>query len=275
MIKKDIFLSYKDFCKSNKINKKFKTAIITGGLGRIGSVFTSCLLNNGCKVVCMSRSNKNYKLFKKELPNKLKQFLIWQELDLSKTDTLSESLGIVIKKIKNVDIFVNSASMGYRGENFLYDKTSLENEFNELIAGSILLTEEVLKYMRKKKKGLIINVSSLWAIVVPNFKTYLDLDVAPSALSTIAKSGMAQYIRYIASREAKYSIRANNLHPGFFPRKGPIERLDYVESIINKVPLNRLGKLDDLISAVEFLVSEKSSYYTGQSVIVDGGYTIW
>ena len=60
MIKKDIFLSYKDFCKSNKINKKFKTAIITGGFGRIGSVFTSCLLSKGCKVVCMSRTNKNY-----------------------------------------------------------------------------------------------------------------------------------------------------------------------------------------------------------------------
>ena len=274
MRKKDNFLSYSDFCKSNKIKNINKTAIITGGLGRIGSVFTSSLLNRGFKVICMSRHDVNYNLYKKKLPTKIKKLLSWQQIDLTKTDTIPDKVHLVMKKIKKIDILINCASSGNRGENFQYNKKNLEKEFDSLIAGDILITENILKYMRKRKKGLIINVSSLWGIVAPNFKTYLDLDIGPSALTALAKAGITNYTKYIASRDAKYLIRANNLHPGFFPRKGPVERKDYIKSICEKIPLNRIGKLNDLISAVEFLTSENSNYITGQSIVVDGGYTI-
>ena len=78
----------------------------------------------------------------------------------------------------------------------------------------------------------------------------------------------------MASREAKFNITINLLIPGFFPRKGKVENKKYINSINSNIPIGRIGKLEDLVNAVEFLLSNGNSYFTGQSIIVDGGYTI-
>ena len=84
-----------------------------------------------------------------------------------------------------------------------------------------------------------------------------------------------QFSSYLASREAKFGVRANTLIPGFFPRKGPVERLDYMDQLHSKTPLRRIGQLEDLIAPVAFLLTGGSGFYTGQTLIVDGGYSIW
>ena len=103
----------------------------------------------------------------------------------------------------------------------------------------------------------------------------LDLDIGPTAVLSCGKAAIMQFSSYLASREAKYGIRANTLIPGFFPRKGPVERLDYMDQIHSKTPLRRIGKLEDFVAPVAFLLSGGSGFYTGQSLIVDGGYSIW
>ena len=62
--------------------------------------------------------------------------------------------------------------------------------------------------------------------------------------------------------------------PGWFPRKGKVERKDYIKRIKDNIPLNRIGNLNDLISSIEFLISKESSYITGHELIVDGGYSL-
>ena len=83
-----------------------------------------------------------------------------------------------------------------------------------------------------------------------------------------------QYTKYLSSRETENNITTNNLVPGWFPRKGKVERKDYIKSINSHIPLNRIGKLDDLKSAISFLLSDKNKYFTGQNVVVDGGFSI-
>tara|TARA_B100000029_G_C17348671_1_gene877997 strand:- start:553 stop:942 length:390 start_codon:yes stop_codon:yes gene_type:complete len=129
--------------------------------------------------------------------------------------------------------------------------------------------------MRKKRLGKIINTGSLWGSHAAKFKTYSNLDIGPSPIIASGKAAIMQYTKHLASREAEYNIVVNALIPGWFPRKGPVENKKYINSIKSNIPLNRIGKLEDLITAVEFLLSEKSNYMTGQFVIVDGGYSIW
>ena len=276
--KKDLYLNYNKFINFKKkfsAKKNRKNAIVVGGSGRIGSVFMGDLLTKGYQVICLSRSNKKFKKYKKELPKNLQSKLVWSQIDVSDTPKIKIKAKKIINKIKKIDILVNCASSGNRGKNFEYNDKSIINEFNRVLGGTILFTEEILKNMRKYKNGIVINVCSLWGKVAPNFNTYLKMDIGPSALISSGNSGLIQYTKHLAVRESKFNIRVNNLIPGFFPRKGPVENKNYINSINNKLPLSRIGKLSDLITPVDFLTSEGSTYFSGHSLIIDGGYSIW
>ena len=273
----DKYLSYKSLLTYKKKNqfKRNSIAIVTGGVGRIGSIFTGQLLSNGSKVICLSRNIDNYISYKKTLPNKLKKNLFWYEVDFNYPDKVIEILKNIKKKFKKVDVLVNNICDGKRGKFLEYNVSSLNKEFWGTFGSSMLLTEKVLPMMRKNKYGKIINIGSVWGIQAPKFKTYLNLDNGPSPIISSSKGAITQYTKHLASREAENNITINLLIPGFFPRKGKVENKKYVKSINSNIPLKRIGKLEDLVNAIEFLLSNGNSYFTGQSIIVDGGYTIW
>ena len=122
----DKFLSYKNFIKDKKkfISKKRKFAVITGGCGRIGSVFVSHLLYNGYKVICLSKTNKKYTDYKKTLPTNLKKNLIWQPLDLISPKTVDNAVKFIFKNFPTVDVLINNAAESNRGKNFKYSNRS-------------------------------------------------------------------------------------------------------------------------------------------------------
>ncbi len=161
-----------------------------------------------------------------------------------------------------------------RGQNFNYSKDSFYDEVKGVFGSSVLLTESLLPSIRKNS-GIIVNVGSIWGLVSPDFRTYLNLNNAPTVGVSIGKAGLMQYTKFLASRESKYGIRVNNLIPGFFPRPGKVIRKDYIDEIKKRTMLNKIGKLEYLVPAIEFLLSEKNIYYTSQNLIVDGGYTSW
>lgn len=273
-MKLDPYLDFKDLLKiNNKIAPKRKTAIITGGSGRIGSIFSSYLVLNDCEVIILSRNEKKFNLFKNSLPAKYREKLRWEFFDLEKAS--KNSVYKLIKNFKQVDILINNAASHLRGKNVNYDELILGNEFFGLVGSSVLITETVLKIMRKKKEGKIINIGSIWGHSSPKFSTYLEMDIAPSLMTSVCKSGIEHFTKYLAVREAKYNITVNCLSPGWFPRRGKKSRKDYIKMIARDVPLNRIGILNDLIPAVIFLLSNNNKYFTGQVIRVDGGHSIW
>ena len=271
----DKYLNYKSIEKYKKKSKKKRKLIslVTGGFGRIGSVFTGNLLYENNIVIVLSRSDNNFKDFKKKLSPNLKKNLYWYKLDFNQPKNITKVVIKIIKKFKRIDILVNNTCDGMRGKFLKYDTKLLQKEFWGAFGSTMLLTEKILPLMRKKKFGKIVNVGSVWGMRAPKFKTYLNLDIGPSPVISSSKGALLQYTKHIASRESASNITANILIPGFFPRKGRVENKKYVNSIKSNIPLNRIGKLEDLICAVEFLLSLDNSYFTGQSVIVDGGYT--
>jgi NAD(P)-dependent dehydrogenase (short-subunit alcohol dehydrogenase family) len=264
---------------SKKIKEKnhchHKTAIITGGSGRIGSVFAKILLQNKTKVICLSRDQNKFEKFKKSLATKEKKNIFWYECNLEDLNKIDKIVKIIKKKFKKIDLLINNASSSYRGSDFKYDSNLITKEINNITTGTILLTEKVLPTLRKQKESKIINIGSLWGIRAPKFKTYLNMNNGPTPIIAIGKSGLMNYTKYLAERESKYKITVNNLVPGWFPRKGKKVNKSYIKSICNNIPLKRIGKLNDLISPIIFLLSNGSKYFNGQDLIVDGGYTIY
>lgn len=275
-MKLDPYIEFKSLVKNYKklSSPDGKTVLITGGSGRIGSVFSSVYLINNFKVIILSRDKKKFQKFKNSLPKKYMNKLYWYRLDLGQPNEIKQ----IIKKIHNkftIDHLVNCAANHLRGKFVNYTYENLTNEFFGLMGSTILITEEVLKKMRKQKKGNIINVSSIWGYSAPKFSTYLDMDIGPSLMTSVCKSGTNHFTKYLASRESKFNINVNSLSPGWFPRKGKKSRNDYMKSITKDIPMNRIGKLEDLVTAINFLISSGNKYFTGQTIKIDGGHSIW
>ena len=101
------------------------------------------------------------------------------------------------------------------------------------------------------------------------------MQIGPSVVTASGKSAIISFTKFLSTREAKYNISVNCLSPGWFPRKGPVENKRYIREINKNIPLGRIGKLEDLISPIAFLLSAGSKYYTGQNLVIDGGYSVW
>jgi NAD(P)-dependent dehydrogenase (short-subunit alcohol dehydrogenase family) len=266
--------SYSNFLslKMNKNNKK-KVAIITGAAGRIGSVFLNELIFRNYICICLSRNKKNLDELKKNIPKEKLNNIIWFKFDLMRPKNISTLIKILKKNFKRIDCLINCAMSSNRGKNFSYDYQSYLNEMNGVFGTTFLLTEKILPLIRKSKDGRIINVGSVWGTHAPRYDVYLEMDIGPTPIIASGKAAILQYTKFLASRESKFNLKSNCLIPGWFPRKGKKERKDYIRKITQNIPQKRIGKLEDLVSAVNFLLSEKNTYFNGQSLYVDGGYT--
>jgi len=257
-----------------KLSKPVKgIAIVTGGCGRIGSVFTSLFLYHGISVIVLSKNKKNFLNYSSTLKPNLKKKLSWKKIDLKDPRSIEK----IYNKIKNIDIkyLVNNAAENNRGEFYKYNYKVLNKELWGTFAGSMLLTEKVLNIMRKKKNGKIIFTGSLWGTRAPRSKIYKNLNNGPTAIVASGKAGIIQYSKFLSARESKFNIKINTLLPGWFPRKGKTENKSYINKIKETIPLNRIGRLEDLITAIDFLISNGSDYMTGQTITIDGGYSIY
>ena len=269
-------LSYLDYSKikkkENKVSPK-KIAVITGGSGRIGSVFLNELIFNNYICICLSREKKKKKELKKNIPKSKLKNIIWHKFNLNNPTSVTKVYQYLKKNYKTIDCMINCAMSSNRGKNYIYNYKNYLNEMNGVFGTTFLLTEKILPLIRKSKNGKIINVGSVWGTHAPRFEVYLDMDIGPTPIIASGKAAITQYTKFLASRESKYNIVSNCLIPGWFPRKGKIERRDYIKKIIQNIPQRRVGKLEDLINAINFLLSDENKYFNGQSLYVDGGYT--
>ena len=232
MVKKissDKFINFSLFKKRKKLFNSKEFAVVTGGCGRIGSIYTSLLLLYGLNVIVLSRTKDNFLEFAKNLSPDQKKKIFWKKLDLRKGSSI-EKISVFFKK-KKIRFLINNAAYSNRGKFFSYNERNLNQEIWGTFAGSMLLTEKILPQLRKINWAKIIFTGSLWGKKAPRFRIYKDLDIGPSPIIASGKSAILQYAKFLAEREAMFGITVNSLLPGWFPRKGKVERRDYIKRI--------------------------------------------
>jgi NAD(P)-dependent dehydrogenase (short-subunit alcohol dehydrogenase family) len=248
-----------------------KIAIVTGGYGYLGKSMVEILIELGCKVYVFARSEKK---FKQTFANQ-NQSISFQKTDVSDINSIRESISMVGNKEGKIDILINNAYFG--AMNHPENMTSKEwrigmdggvNQFFDFI-------KEAIPFLKLSKNGKIINIASMYGVVVPDLSIYDGREefLNPANYGT-SKAAIIHLTKYYAMYLAKYNINVNSISPGPFPSEKVQEDIKFVERLKAKTKLKRIGVPDDLQGIILLLSSSASNYITGQNIAVDGGWTI-
>jgi 3-oxoacyl-[acyl-carrier protein] reductase len=242
------------------IDFKTKTILVTGGTNGIGASIAAQFSRNGGTVYITGTSDKSLATFKESFPDVEAKFLM---ADFSDLNQLKAFL-IEVEKIP-FDILINNA--GINKINTI-DDIELE-EWQRIqdinIRAPFMISQVVVKSMRKKKYGRIINIASVFGVVTKEKRLSY----------TTSKAALIGMTRTMALDLANDNILVNAISPGFIDTEltrkvlGP----EGIKEMVAKVPLQKLGTSDDVAGLTLFLSSDLNGFMTGQNIILDGGFT--
>lgn len=248
--------------------KNSKVAIVTGGSRGIGYSCAEKLAKLGFNIAICSRFNSQLKISSNRLEKKYNIKCFYMSIDASKEKEVKKFVIKVVERFKRVDVLINNCGVQL---NKKFEKLSI-NEIHKVINinlfSYIYFTQNVGKYMIKKKNGVIINISS----VLSKFPLKGRLPYS------ISKSGVDALTRSTALEWSKYNIVCNSINPGHIYteliRKDLTKKLISLKELKNRSIINKLGNLDDISNFVSYLANKPSLYQTGQSYFIDGGFSI-
>jgi NAD(P)-dependent dehydrogenase (short-subunit alcohol dehydrogenase family) len=249
-----------------------KVVVITGGYGYLGKAICESLLFHGAQVFVLGKSKDKFiQAFGKDLH----QQLYFVTCDISSTSKIQTAISEVISHRGRIDVLINNAvySRGRNPDNLSDEDWSYTLE--GVLESTYKFIREVIPIMRNQKSGSIINVSSMYGVVAPQFEVYEQYtDFLNPPHYGAAKAGVIQMTKYFASYLGKQGILVNSVSPGPFPSESISENKGFVKELEAKTCLGRVGKPEDLAGIFVFLSSEASRFITGHNFVVDGGWTI-
>jgi NAD(P)-dependent dehydrogenase (short-subunit alcohol dehydrogenase family) len=241
-----------------------KVAIVTGGGTGMGRSIALQFAEVGADVVVASRRLSVLEKVTEEIRAMGRRSLAVQA-DISKKSDVDKMVQKTMDEFGNIDILVNSAGI-------LVLRTLIETEeddwdkiFDINLKGCQLCGQAVGRVMVKQKRGNIINIASIDSFVS------LPLESAYG----VSKAGVAMFTRILAKELVSYNIRVNAIAPGWV--KTPMTEFAWSDPKILKeaevaIPMGRLAEPEDIANAALFLASDLSSYITGSTIVVDGGF---
>lgn len=246
-----------------------KIALVTGGAGIYGIHITRALAEVGAHVVVASRSLEQCEKVAEEMQAEgLK--VSAEHLDLGSSDSIRTVCENIVAKYGKLDILFNNAvaRAGGNPSTVTEEQWTTAMEINS--TGFFMSCQIFGEQMMKQRSGVIVNISSIYGVVGPNFNIYEGTTMTSPANYAFAKGGMINYTRYAASYYGRFGIRVNCISPGGFQTDQPDI---FIENYSKQTPLGRMATDDDIKGAAVFLASDASSYITGQNLMVDGGWT--
>jgi len=250
----------------NQFSLNGKSALITGGSSGIGEAMAEALGQAGAKIILAARRKPQMEDARERLAAKNVDVISCISADLESLDASSVLAKEAITSAGQVDILVNGAGVNLRETFMEVSQESWSRQIHLQLSTPFFLTQALAPQMKKNHWGRIINIASLQSYrAFPNSTPY-----------GAAKGGILQLTRAIAQEWSKFGITCNAIGPGFFPTAltAPVfNNSELVKMHANRTAIGRNGEMSDIGGLAIFLASDASSYITGQTIMLDGGYT--
>ena len=244
-----------------------KIALVTGGGRGIGRTVAVALAKNGAKVIVTSRSIADLEETKRII-SAMGGSCCTLPSDVSKVDEIYSLVEKAYETWGQLDILVNSAGINIPKPSLEVTEDDWDKVIDTNLKGTFFCCQAVGKKMVQQKYGKIINITSQMAFV-GYYKR------APYAAS---KGGVTQLSKVLAIELAPDNINVNCIAPTFletpFTEK-MFQDKEFLNDVLTRIPLNRLGSAEDVVGAVLYLVSSSADMVTGSTVMVDGGWVAW
>ena len=237
-------------------------ALVTGGARGIGAAITTTLAKNGAKVAAgYSRGRETAEALQQRLEGEGAEVSVHQ----GRVDSIEDCrrvVGEVLERFGRIDFLVNNAGITVDKTVRKMTAEDWHNVLNVNLFGAFAMTKAVLEHMIERGSGRIVNISSVIG----------ETGNVGQANYAASKAGMVGLTKSLALEMSRRGITVNVVAPGFIATEMvsamPQAALD---SVVEKIPLRRLGKPEEVARVVQFLLEDESSYITGAVYTINGG----
>lgn len=240
-----------------------KVAIVTGSTSGIGEAIVKMFAVEGAKVIISGRSIEKGKKIEKYINenNGTGKFI---QCDTSNEDDIKKIIELTIKEFGKIDILVNNAGLFFTGNLEELESEKWDEMFDINVRGYFLMSKYAMPYLIKSSSGVVLNNAS-----VAGLHSYAS---GQSYAYSSSKAAVIQLSRILALNYGKYGVRVNSICPGII--QTPIFGGRDISASNEKIPLHRVGVVEDVANIACFLVSSEASYITGAVIPVDGGLSL-
>lgn len=248
----------------NPFSLEGKTILVTGASSGIGRGIAVTCAKMGARVVINGRNKERLQATFDLLEGEVHQQII---ADLS----TQEGIDTIVEEAPLLNGFVNSAGIPQICPVKNITRESLLEIINTNTIGPIVLTSALLKKKKLQKKSSIIYIASMSGVCIAN------TGEAPYGTT---KAALAGFIKTAAYELAGQGTRVNTICPGLVPTEilslsnSIFSEEQLKDTMYNRYPLKRFGTTDDIANGTVYLLSDASSWVTGQNLVIDGGYTL-
>jgi NAD(P)-dependent dehydrogenase (short-subunit alcohol dehydrogenase family) len=261
-----------------------RVAIVTGGLGRLGTQYARALAGAGASVALFDVSSKRRALLQSLIDAGAP--VSTHVVDATDRASVDAAMADVASRAGAPSILVNNAGLGSSpadaaletGRFETYPESAWDAMMESHLKSALVVSQSFVAQYRKAglTSGSIINVSSTYGVVSPDQSVYDyrrqgGADFFKPVGYSVAKSGMLNFTRWLAEYGAPFGVRVNTLVPGGV--REAEHAPEFVREYERRTPLGRMAQDDDYNGAIVFLASRASAYMTGAMLVVDGGWT--
>lgn len=243
-----------------------KVALVTAAAKGIGQACALALAESGSNIILGLR-NKDSGMDLVERIRKTGVEVFPVQMDVSNMSQIKTAVKEGYEHFKRIDILINNAGIGAPSPAEEVTEKDFDSTLAVNLKGTFFVSQEVGRIMIKQKAGKIINIGSQAGFVA----------LPTEAVYCMTKAGISHLTKCLALEWAQYNINVNAVAPTFIETPGTsrwLEDAAFLESVEKRIPLGRVGQPGDVANPVLFLASEAASLITGETLMIDGGWTI-
>ena len=251
-----------------------RTVFVAGGAGYLGLPAVELMARHGANIVLADINAERLAAAEESVRRAGAPGVLAVSLDFADEASILDSVCTAADRFGGLWGVVNATfgSTGKRFDDLTVEDFDRANRLN--LTGTFVLAREAARHMHKG--GSMVMFASMYGVVAPKPANYPP-PMAPNPIEYGAgKAGIIQMVRYMAGHFGPRNIRVNAVAPGPFPSQAMQESAtEFIDNLARSTMLGRIGRRDELAGPTAFLLSDASSYMTGQCLSIDGGWTAW